>query len=322
MELLIAMMLLGLMFTIIGSVYSNAVSAAGMSQSSCEMSAATITFAQQIRQDISSLENGGFLAMGRRSQSGYGSARDRSAGRAQPFRTDWMEYILNTEQRSSGDGRVVGQTSRVFVGHGPVTGPTPSSSLATDWVLFRCVYIQLPYNRVSTVTADSSKGYECGTGDFWTMPGTRRFRWWGLSSTPSWIFEPGFYFAAGSTWDDEYAGTGAGTYSLKGTQWGIGSPFLPYCGEFCVQYAMASDVTTGVINWRDPPGQGSTVADPNYRAYKPTDPCHPQPSVTNGRLVFGPGDEWPVLLRVQATVFDPAQRLPGGRSLSVIIPVH
>ncbi len=101
---------------------------------------------------------------------------------------------------------------------------------------------------------------------------------------------------------------------------------LPHCGDFKIQYAMPEDVGVGPGGstvWRDPPLVGqSGYVDPNYTK---GDPLHrfailPAVGEDSGRLSFGPGDRWPALLQITATIFDPLDRLDGGKKLVAVIP--
>lgn len=135
---------------------------------------------------------------------------------------------------------------------------------------------------------------------------------------------------------------------------------LPHCGSFRVQYAMAEDLRSGSggkIAWRDgplfhdprrsdsPPAVGA-YPDPNYSA---SDPYGPHISanipvgvqgtkwyydgnyakgwtitpVTNaGRIVFGPGDRWPSLIKITVEVWDPLDRLSGPMKGEVVVAIY
>lgn len=144
------------------------------------------------------------------------------------------------------------------------------------------------------------------------------------------FFEPSYYHTGSGHYAD------IGTYSKK-------MHSLPHCGEFRIQYAMPQDITTSAINWRDPPlwhnpsrsddpdpAATGNYVDPNYDSSRPGDVTHPSqyipvgevsPSLYAGRVIFAPGDKWPVLLKVNAQVFDPLDRLEGGQKLEMVVAV-
>lgn len=63
-------------------------------------------------------------------------------------------------------------------------------------------------------------------------------------------------------------------------------------------------------------------ADSQYRFYgRAATVLRTDQSGRSGRLAFGPGDKWPVLLRVTTTTYDPKERVDQGKTMTAIIPV-
>jgi prepilin-type N-terminal cleavage/methylation domain-containing protein len=185
------------------------------------------------------------------------------------------------------------------------------SDQATDWILMRHQILELAYpvfGNKQTYRAWSqyySDAMYVGAeyASYGEMVGTgggegpykraiqshtkRKYNWywyygWDRENQVE-IFEPEYYFRFAS---------------------GAGRRFqlLPHCAEFKIQFAMKADIGNGQVLWHDPPARGNSA--------------YPY-----GRLEFGPGDEWPVLLRISIQAFDPIDRLIGGRPLVMVFEV-
>ncbi|MCG3180613.1 MAG: hypothetical protein BIFFINMI_02975 [Phycisphaerae bacterium] len=355
-ELMIAVGLLAMIFVVAGYIFQTSVTAIGQAQANNEMVMSLTAFDRQIRFDLDTLEHEGFLVIGRRSQQAYPSGDEARLGLKKDLRNDWMSFYGTTELASPVDPRAIGQFQRIFYGQGDVTNPSSSdySNVATNWVLMRQQVLVMPALRVAVSTIEgayeASHNYDTAgisAGLEWPQMGDkggkertywratqsytyRRFYWWwhynygwcGSFSTP-WVYARGGGQDASATayYEPTFyvnpAGIGHG-------QWRMG--ILPHCAQFRVQYAMSEDLGT-TIAWRDPPavGDSNNLVDPNYNA---ADPLYGGGlaggrSRTNndGRLVFGPGDRWPRLLRINVHIYDPLSRLAGGRTAEIVIPV-
>ncbi len=345
-ELLLSVTLLVLIVLVSGYIFDSTVRAVGETQACTEMNVSLQAFAKTMREDFRGIECGGWLFCGQRIQAAYGSLRDRTNARLKPFRTDWVGLTTNTEQYSAMDSRVIGQSSRILYGHGLTTDPRGNhgvySNIATDWVVMRHQVVQLPQIKPDFVAIHSApfygygwdrafsdvedaEGYVAyypsgsGSDYYWVYPFERNFesyykrdfRWswsWVYRGNPILnISEPDNYF--------DYL---KGSYQISSPRYA-----LPHCAEFQVQYAMAEDLPSaddGAIHWRDPPRarRSDNPPDPNY---DPADLLHRNQRNSDGRLLFGPGDRWPVLLKVTAEIFDPIDRLEGGRKMVLVVPL-
>ncbi len=348
-ELLLAVTLLVLIILVSSYIFDSTMRAVSQTQANNELNISLESFSQVWRNDIRSMEHDGFLVIGGRRLEAYGTLKDRSNAMRRTFRTDWAYFYTNAEQYSSLEPRIVGQWSRTLYGHGEVANPdNPQfSNLATDWVVMRHQMLLLNKMMMSWESAGttgvafddpgSAYGIETPqTGDYigrWrqyqrsVQTYTARefrfhwyfnYRWYGdvnvaLGDTDGGgyrraIYEPNYYHTISSVQGQHFHA-------------------LAHCGQFAITYAMAEDVGVGpggTTLWRDPPVLGQAdYPDPNYRKL---DPLHtrvtlPAMGEYAGRLCFGPGDRWPVLLRLEIQIYDPLDRLDGGKRLDAVVVV-
>ncbi len=360
-ELLLAVTLLVLIVLVSGYIFDTTVRAVSQSQATSELNASLEAFAQLLRKDIRAIEHDGFLVIGARCQEAFGTASDRANGRRQTFRNDWIEFFTNAEQDASIDARTIGQWSRTLYGHGRVSDRagyafkdqtrsmplTPGmhaaySNLGTDWVVMRhqlhvMAKSRLPERQLENLeVADGTWQYSTGTMYNRSLLSyvVRDFRW-SCWYNCQWVGSVQVQYGV-----DGQTGTGRlaiyeplyyhymPTYSMTDRR---GFHALPHCPHFEVHYAMAEDLQAcpaGTVRWRDPPMLGqSGYADPNYNPAVRIDPLHLKATLPAndgehaGRLPFGPGDRWPVLLKITVHVFDPLDRLAGGKKMSVVTVV-
>ncbi|MDD4890601.1 MAG: prepilin-type N-terminal cleavage/methylation domain-containing protein [Phycisphaerae bacterium] len=234
-------------------------------------------------------------------------------------------------------------------------GQSTFAPITTDWVLLRhqlLILVQLPFSwdKIETVQPAMSgmnevytvalygAGVDIGgdsAGGMWRVVrgvrsyGNRDWRWYwydayawrGSISTPAYgstavaIYEPSY-------WQDFCYRT-YGTYNDR-TRFQA----MAYCAEFKLQYAMPEDLRAadgGGVQWRDPPA----TTDKNYADfnYRPGDPAHPNQilpandSRNAGRLVFGPGDRWPAMLKATVRTYDPRDRLDDCKAFDVVVQI-
>ncbi|MCG3180614.1 MAG: hypothetical protein BIFFINMI_02976 [Phycisphaerae bacterium] len=348
-ELMIAVGLLAMIFVVAGYIFQTSVSAISKAEANNEMVMSLTAFSKQCRYDMQAIEHNGFLVIGRRQQDAFASTADESENIKRTFRNDWMMFTMTTEQPSVVDPRVIGQWERIFYGQGDVTNPSNSqySKYATDWVLMRHQILMMPKLRISTSEMEAAmKDYTTWTTvagidwndspdylgkerQFWTAMQSYTYRklYWfwmmnygwcgsypmpwayarggGQDSTAKTYFEPTY-------WQDAsfYFGASAGRrFQLLG-----------HCGDFKVQYAMSEDLGS-TIAWRNPPavGDSSNPQDPSYNA---SDPVNSDRTNQDGRLMFGPGDRWPSLLKIHVHIYDPLNRLVDGRAMDIVVPMN
>ncbi len=134
---------------------------------------------------------------------------------------------------------------------------------------------------------------------------------------------------------------------------------LPHCGHFQIEFVLPEDLRNspgGTVLWRDgplwqdprlsaaaPTGYENPYPDPNYNPSDPIagNPDRPHPTanipvgvvgassgtglnvdMNAGRILFGPGDRWPALLRVTIKVWDPLSRMDGPMTAIMVLPIH
>ncbi len=352
-ELLLSVTLLVLIILVSSYIFDTTIRAVSQTQADNEMSVGLQAFAQLLRNDLRGLEHDGYLICGAREQMAYGSLKDRTNQTGQTFRNDWLMFYTNCEQYSSVDCRVIGQWARILYGHGLVTDKRQAlySNIATDWVLTRhqiilLSHIRLPWSDIQTTNEGPYSGrgifeglespemgdyvsgwrqYERATLSYvsrdWRWYWFMNYGWEGDLATAAYDFPA---YGGGTTqgkafYEPRYYHTASFYYGWSDRRFHA----LPHCSDFGVQYAMAEDLRAGpggATRWRDPPriGAAGNPIDPNYSA---TDPQHTNQKNSDGRLAFAPGDRWPVLLKVTVRVFDPMDRLAGGKNLVAVVPV-
>ena len=353
-ELLIAVGLLAMIIVIIGFVFDTAMGTISSAQGNAELHASLAAYAERIRDDLKGIERDGYLVFGRRDQEAYATMLDRGNTFRQEFRNDWLEFFSVSEKHSTLDPRAMGILSRILIGHGRVTqkklpnGSNNSlySNVATDWTLMRHQFLSvaievidsddvqvagrwqkawttmqgidyasaqtqsqdgiLPFRQMVEWYSRRSPGQPSPQSDMERVGGFQWFWHKGIAQNNSFkglefIHEPDYYFA------EEWL------YANDARRFWL----LPHCASFRVQYAMAEDCDNGTVVWHDPPEKNEPgYEDPNYDS---NDDLHATRNIINGRLVFGPGDEWPRLLKVTAMAFDPLNRLKTGRQAELII---
>jgi prepilin-type N-terminal cleavage/methylation domain-containing protein len=338
-ELLIAVTLLVLILLAISFIFDTTLRAMGIAQANNELNVKLEAFSGVLRRDVGAIEHQGFLVLGGRNNPNcYGSRRDKANQFAQTFRNDWMSFYRNGEQDGALDSRMVGQWAKVFYGHGRASDPagyafvdqTSSmplragadlrfSNLATDWVLLRQQFIMLSKVLVTSPTYEgvevAGETYQYGTGPMYGRSllsyNYRDFRWSSWYNS-QWLGSVQVDYGVNG-------GTGTGrlaifepTYynfmPLYSTADWRGVRALAQCAVFRVQYAMPADLTAGPaggVKWNDPP----VFVDSG------------SPGKDDGRLAFKPGDRWPALLKVSVHLFDPLDRVEGGRMASFVLAV-
>ncbi len=352
-ELLLAVTLLVLIILVSSYIFDSTMRAVTVTQANNELNISLESFSQLWRSDVRNLEHDGFLAFGGRRHMAYGTQKDRSNELRRTLRTDWAYFYTNSEQYSAMDPRVVGQWSRVLYGHGRVSDPTDAnySNLATDWVMFRHQIlllnkVRMPWDSVQTASRSWDKS---GTVEGIETPETGdyigRWRQYQRSVQTYTAREFRFHWYMNYRWLGD-VNVGIGDADGGGYRRSIYEPdyyhayifyfadddgrhfeALAHCGQFAISYAMPEDVSAGPggsTMWRDAPMVGDgKYRDPNYSKI---DPLHrleylPRGGEGSGRMVFGPGDRWPALLRLEAHIYDPLDRLDGGKKLNIIVPV-
>ncbi|MDD4889109.1 MAG: hypothetical protein PHU85_04205 [Phycisphaerae bacterium] len=341
-ELLVAVTLLVLIMLATTYVFSTSTEAISETQGDTETTVRLSTFAETFRRDISRIEHQGCLVMGARQQQAYGNHRQQEVERKSTFRNDWLMFLTNAESEGGIDGRVFGQASKVFYGHGRTTDPqgwyfqdrtyseplvaglSVYSQFATDWALMRHELLMVHQLRTSGATWE---GIEvAGTIGQYSLgalydrdirnQAARQFRWgwWqngqflgsvtvdyghpGSATGRLAIYEPLYYHYA------NFYGMPVDARNFRA---------LSHCSAFRIQYAMAADLRAGPdggVRWRDPP------PDPPL-----DEPTADQSAGDANRLLFAPGDAWPVIIKCMVEVWDPLERIAEGKTLSIVCRV-
>ncbi len=360
-ELLLAVTLLVLIVLVSSYIFDTTMRAVSQTQANNELNMTLEAFSEILRIDMRGLEHDGMLVFGRRVRPSpeqvargehvFGSQKDRANRVLRTYCVDWMSFFTCTEQYSAVDPRVISVRARTFYGHGRMADPKDSdfSNLATDWVLLRHQIVTMPKPKLSVAETDAAardyyttvtvqamefdgmsdyvgnwRQYERSILSYWV----RDFRWyWYMNYGWEGDISVGYGGADGADkrtafYEPEYY---QDAYFYFGASAGRRFHLLPHCAEFKVQYAMPEDVSVGpggCTLWRDPPAVGeSNYPDPNYNPAFPYDVMHRQQKIRDGRLAFGPGDRWPALIRLTAHIFDPLQRLDGGRRYTAVFAV-
>ncbi|MCG3180258.1 MAG: hypothetical protein BIFFINMI_02616 [Phycisphaerae bacterium] len=346
-ELMIAVGLLAMIFVVASYIFQTSTTVIANAEASAELLIQSNAFARRVRSDIEGVEKNGLFVIGRRNVSAYSTLAESSPGMKKAFRADWMSFFTCTEQGSTTDARLIGHIARVFYGHGDVTDVNSSdfSDVTTDWVLMRHQILLIPRQRISTGSAEASGGDVQGPGLGFEGAANsdyvgnikqftrgllsfvnRDFRWYWIMNY-TWQGSVGVSYGPTDNGGnrraiDEPTYWQTASFYSGGMSMGRRFHLLPHCASFQVQYAMSEDLRAGAgggVLWRDPPAVGAgNPADPNYDL---NDPRHSNQLNTDGRLMFGPGDRWPTLLKITAQCYDPHGRLPAGRRTEVIMPM-